>query len=64
MCVSVCGYALANAGVRIGWKGPSDPVELELEEVVSHLTWALGTKLQGSAGAGGAFDCCSLSPSL
>jgi hypothetical protein len=38
----------------------SDPLELELEAVVSLLTWVLGTKLRSSARA---LNCRVISPS-
>lgn len=33
------------------------PLELELEEVVSHLMWRLGTKFRPSKRAANAFSC-------
>lgn len=39
ICVSVCIYVHMSAGAHRGQKGASDPPELELQEVVRHLTW-------------------------
>lgn len=41
----VCVYTMYRRLQR-----PSNPLELKLQEVVSHPTWMLGTKLRSSAG--------------
>jgi hypothetical protein len=38
MCANACG----------GWKRASDPMELELQVVVSHLLWIQETELRSS----------------
>lgn len=43
MCVSMCGYVRLSAGTDDGQKRASDPLKLELEAVVSHPTWVLGS---------------------
>lgn len=45
MCVST----------HVGQKTALDPLELEIQVVVSHLTWILGTKMEFSIGAVGFF---------
>lgn len=47
MSLSVCGYVHRRAGAS-GGQEASDPLELELEAVVSCLTW-LETPLRSSA---------------
>lgn len=41
----VCVYTMYRCLQR-----PSNPLELKLQEVMSHPTWMLGTKLRSSAG--------------
>ena len=44
-CVSGCMYACyMQAGVCGGQERVLDPLELELQIVVNHLTWVLGTE--------------------
>ena len=44
MCLSpVCAYHVSADGVQ---KRVSDPLELELQAVLSRLTWVLGTNLE------------------
>lgn len=42
MCVHMC------TGAAGGQKEMSDPLEVELEEVSSHLMWELGAKLEST----------------
>ena len=49
--VSVCEYAHVDAGTQGGKKKASDPLELKLQAVVSHLMWVLGTAPGSSATA-------------
>lgn len=56
VCTSVFQYVCVSAGVLDGWKKALDPLELELQSVVSFLTWVLGTELRFSVGA-----LCSIS---
>jgi hypothetical protein len=39
----MCGYVRLSAGTDDGQKRASDPLKLELEAVVSHPTWVLGS---------------------
>ena len=41
-------YVPLSADACGGQKRTSDPLELELQVAVSHLTWVLGTKLRSS----------------
>ena len=47
-CVSVCVFVYHSAGVLKGSKTVSDPLELELQTIMNHPTWMLGTELQSS----------------
>lgn len=51
MCVNVC-----HVSTR-GHKGTLGSLELELEVVVSHLTWILVTELQSFARVGRTLNC-------
>lgn len=47
MCVAsecVCGYVHVCSTGYGGQKSASDPLELEIKEVVIHLMWVLGTE--------------------
>lgn len=44
MCVSKCGYGYMSAHGHGGQKRTEDPTELELQVVVSFLTWVPGTE--------------------
>jgi hypothetical protein len=41
----------------------SDPLELELQLIVKHTTWALGTKLRSSERAASVLNCQAISSS-
>jgi len=49
LCMSLCDYTHVSAGTHRGQKRASDPLALEIQVVVSFLTWGLGTKLRFSA---------------
>lgn len=46
-----------STGVHVGQKKASGPLELELQAVLSHLIWMLGTKCRPSGKA-----VCALNP--
>lgn len=49
----MCGSVHMSAGIHGGQKKVSDLLELELQVIVRHLTWVLGTELsQTSAKVG------------
>ena len=56
MCafVNVCHM---SADTCRGQKRASEPLELELQMVVSFLMWVLGTELKSSGQAGSALNC-------
>jgi hypothetical protein len=49
VCACVCARVCVHADASEGQKTLSDPQELELQVVVSHPTWVLGTKLRFSS---------------
>ena len=53
MCVSFVDLCSGHRSQ----KKISEPLELELQVVVSHPVWVLGTKLGSSARATNAFNC-------
>lgn len=57
MYVFVCGDVHMSANTLGRQKSISDPLELELDVVVSHLMWMLGAELRPSARAPNAFNC-------
>jgi len=51
MCIHVYLYVRVSAGaLRGGNRGP-DLLEPELQEIMNHLMWVLGTELRSSARA-------------
>ena len=44
MCLSGYGYVYVSAGAQRGQKRVLCPLDLNLQEVISHLTWVLGTE--------------------
>lgn len=61
MCVFVQHI---HAGAHRIQKRVLDPLELELQAVVSHVTWVQGTKLRASDRAVTAHNARLLSPAL
>ena len=51
VCVLACLHVHMSTSALGGQKGVLDPLELELQAVVSCPGWVLGTKLGGPAGA-------------
>lgn len=49
MCVSLCGCVPMSAGTCGARAEVSDPLELELWELLSWLVWVLGIKYRSSA---------------
>lgn len=49
LCVCVCTLECMSTGALRSQKRASRLLELELQEVVSHLKWVLGTELRSSA---------------
>jgi hypothetical protein len=58
VCVNICAMC---AGVSTGHRGVPDFLELELQRVVSCLTWVLGTKLWSERAADALYPVSSLS---
>lgn len=56
-CISVRGYVDASSNFQEGEKRVLDPLEMEQQVVVSHLTWVLGTKLKPSPRQASALNC-------
>lgn len=44
MCLSGYGYVYVSAGAQRGQKRVLGSLDLNLQEVISHLTWVLGTE--------------------
>ena len=59
ICVCVC---VCVCGVHGGQKRVSDPLELELQVVVSRLMWVLVTELRSSTRAARALNTLATSP--
>jgi hypothetical protein len=56
LCLSMWEGWAGDAGARGGQRAP-DALQLELQDVVSHLMWVLGTELGSSRGAESSLDC-------
>lgn len=57
LCVGLCTHGCSATEFR-----GLEPLELELQEVVSHSKWALGTTLQASTTAEHTPNSCTTSP--
>ena len=55
ICLSVCMCTALYAGA-CGSQGVMDPLKLELQATMSHLTWVLETELRSSARAASALN--------
>lgn len=66
MYVCLCGYINGHehAGAPRGWKKASDPLGLELQVVLSYLTWMLGAELWTSERSASIRNCHAISPTL
>ena len=66
VCVCVCMYIYLLCIYRCPQR-PEEGIgtlELDLEEVMSHLRWVLGTEPRSSARAASALNLCAISPAL
>lgn len=45
MCLSLCGYVQMSVGTYRMQNRTLNSLKLELQRVVSHMMWVLGTKL-------------------
>ena len=66
MCMIVLLLHMFLHHVQTGFeetrKNVSDRLELEVQMVVSHPTWVLGTKPGSSGRTASALNCCVISP--
>lgn len=60
--VCMCVHTCACVSVHTGQKRTSDPLKLELQMVVSRLTWVLGPKLWTCKRVVGSLHCWIISP--